>query len=137
MRYVDKRLAELRQEAPRPFKARPEKPDTRPLRDSLVKAQEGSCPICLETLPAKPNLDHCHATGYIRAVLCHHCNIGLGHFRDDPERLERAAEYVRRHAAQASVKGFRVAATPGSGGKGPITRLLEQLNSVVPAQHGG
>ncbi len=131
MRYVEKRLAELGPRPNKPADSKPDKLDLGPLRDSLIKRQKGNCPICLGPLLTKTNLDHCHNTGYIRAVLCHNCNVGLGHFKDDPERLERAAKYVRRHARDASDKGFIVAATPGSGGKGPITRLLEQLNSVA------
>jgi hypothetical protein len=30
-------------------------------------------------------------------VLCTGCNIGLGGFRDDPERMLKAIEYLRHH----------------------------------------
>jgi hypothetical protein len=29
-------------------------------------------------------------------MLCNHCNRGLGHFRDDPELMEFAAQYIRK-----------------------------------------
>lgn len=39
-------------------------------------------------------LDHNHATGAMRGWLCHHCNAGIGHFKDDPALLARAIGYV-------------------------------------------
>lgn len=42
--------------------------------------------------------DHCHAKGHARGWLCDGCNKGLGSFRDDPERLIKAAAYLKRYA---------------------------------------
>ena len=44
---------------------------------------------------ARLHMDHNHKTRKARKFLCGPCNKGLGHFRDDPELLERAAEYLR------------------------------------------
>ena len=40
------------------------------------------------------HLDHCHTSGRIRGVLCASCNKGLGHFKDDPDLVKRAAHYI-------------------------------------------
>lgn len=60
---------------------------------NLLAAQGGVCPIC-ELPPERAHIDHNHDTGQVRGILCHNCNIGLGHFRDDMERLIRATSYL-------------------------------------------
>ncbi len=61
--------------------------------DILVLNQEGRCAICEEASP-RLDVDHCHRTGAVRSLLCHLCNRGLGLFRDDPQLLIRAVEYL-------------------------------------------
>lgn len=39
-------------------------------------------------------IDHCHAKGHVRGVICRRCNLGIGHFDDDPARLLAASEYL-------------------------------------------
>ena len=62
--------------------------------DQLV-ALDGDveCLICGEPATC---VDHCHATGAVRGVLCKPCNTGLGHFRDNTESLARAIQYLQR-----------------------------------------
>lgn len=47
-----------------------------PVRAKLLSAQKYKCPLCQGSMKAgkKPALDHDHATGYIRDVLCLNCN---------------------------------------------------------------
>lgn len=42
-------------------------------------------------------LDHDHETGSFRGWLCHGCNAGVGHFRDDPDLLGRAIAYLEKY----------------------------------------
>jgi ferric-dicitrate binding protein FerR (iron transport regulator) len=63
----------------------------------LLREQDGKCAICrVSESRRKLDLDHDHATGMVRGLLCNSCNLGLGKFGDDPVRLEAAAEYLRR-----------------------------------------
>jgi hypothetical protein len=64
----------------------------------MLSDQEGVCAICFQTNPGGDRLavDHDHATGEVRGLLCHNCNIGLGNFHDDHQALQRAVEYLRR-----------------------------------------
>lgn len=61
-------------------------------RDAMIKEQFGICPICLE--PGPKHVDHDHDTGKVRGVLCFSCNAALGQFKDRPDVLRRAAEYL-------------------------------------------
>lgn len=71
---------------------------------TLFNKQGGKCAICDSILKQRntatdralnTHVDHCHTTGKVRGILCGGCNIGLGHFKDDPERLLKAANYLR------------------------------------------
>lgn len=64
---------------------------------TLLDAQGGKCKICGTSDPGgklKWHTDHCHNSNTIRGILCHRCNVGVGHFKDNPELLRRAAEYL-------------------------------------------
>ncbi len=63
--------------------------------DALLAAQSGRCAICMVPFSdTQPYVDHDHATGEIRGLLCNSCNNGLGRFKDDPSRLRNAAAYL-------------------------------------------
>lgn len=66
--------------------------------DQMVVEQRGQCLICDQVpsgLHGRLHVDHCHDSGKVRGLLCHGCNVSLGHMRDDPARLESAAAYLR------------------------------------------
>lgn len=68
--------------------------------DAIVVAQDDRCAICRKEWGEGkgPGVDHDHETGLVRGMLCHKCNIAIGHFDDDPERMRAAAEYIEQHA---------------------------------------
>lgn len=60
--------------------------------DRMLAVQKGRCAICEEETGL--HVDHCHAKGSVRGLLCVRCNRGLGYFKDKPELLKRAASYL-------------------------------------------
>lgn len=50
---------------------------TRIQYDDMVRVQAGRCASC-ETTKHKLNVDHDHATGEVRALLCNYCNTMEG-----------------------------------------------------------
>ena len=65
--------------------------------DAMFAAQDGRCALCRSNEPGRHwTVDHDHTSGAVRGILCWHCNVGLGHFRDDAATLIAAADYVMR-----------------------------------------
>jgi hypothetical protein len=74
-----------------------------------IAAQAGRCEICGADMHLTGEifkagsrrigicLDHCHATGTVRGLLCPSCNKALGYFKDDPVRMRAAADYIERY----------------------------------------
>lgn len=64
-------------------------------RDALFAKQGFKCAICgCGDMKRRWELDHCHATGVVRGILCPGCNLMLGHAKDRPEILTAAAVYL-------------------------------------------
>lgn len=64
--------------------------------EAMQKAQGGKCYICQQKQEKKLAVDHCHKTNEVRGLLCHHCNSGLGYFRDSIQALKKAAIYLQK-----------------------------------------
>ena len=65
--------------------------------DRLLADQGGMCAICDASENYKGRrfaIDHCHDTGAVRGLLCDNCNRGLGLFKDNTDRLDKAIEYL-------------------------------------------
>lgn len=76
--------------------------------NKLLEDQNGVCAICY-----KPEIflsrngflknmavDHCHKTGKVRGLLCHHCNTGIGNLNDSIELLKEAIVYLEKHEGE-------------------------------------
>lgn len=74
---------------------------------AILDDQGGVCAICGKlNLVERSNtgdvkhlaVDHDHADGVVRGLLCQNCNLGIGSFFDQPLLLRKAAEYLEAHA---------------------------------------
>ena len=65
----------------------------------MAALQEHRCAICREEHRAARSLhmDHCHATGKARALLCGRCNQTLGRVKDDPAILQAMLDYLNKY----------------------------------------
>ena len=72
---------------------------------AMFESQIGLCAICNEPQQGITKdgetrflcVDHCHATGKVRELLCVKCNTGIGQFKDNPEILKQAIKYLKKH----------------------------------------
>lgn len=81
--------------------------------EQMVIDQSSCCYLCGDQLdfeaPRKVHMDHDHGCcprgkscgECIRGLACEDCNHGIGHFRDDPSRMRRAADELE--AAQKRI----------------------------------
>ena len=65
----------------------------------MQATQEHECAICNDACSTGKDLavDHDHATGLVRGLLCARCNRALGGFRDNLWLISRALEYLLRN----------------------------------------
>lgn len=80
--------------------------------EAMLEQQDGSCAICKTHWTKCPSakrtryekmflqhlyVDHDHASGAVRGLLCNNCNTGIALFAEEPARLRDAINYVIRH----------------------------------------
>lgn len=65
----------------------------------MLSKQDSRCAICYDYLDdmRQPHIDHDHDTMQVRGILCRHCNLMLGHARDNPQNLIKALTYLRKY----------------------------------------
>ncbi len=68
---------------------------------TLYKKQHGLCAICgddeTNSHHGRLAIDHKQNPHKLRGLLCSHCNLGLGHFKDRADLLEQGARYLRKY----------------------------------------
>lgn len=66
--------------------------------DAMLAAQGGRCAACRTDQPggrwARFSVDHDHATGLVRGLLCLRCNRAVGLMLDDPVTARAIASYL-------------------------------------------
>lgn len=71
--------------------------------EAMLEAQGGVCAICKEKPKgSRLSVDHVHGTDQVRGLLCNLCNPALGLFKDNPDRLKRAIEYLERGGSRSA-----------------------------------
>lgn len=66
----------------------------------MFNEQKGKCHICKihqSKLTKILHVDHNHATNKIRGLLCAHCNLAIGMFKDDKKLLSNAIKYLNKY----------------------------------------
>lgn len=62
--------------------------------ERLKANQGGLCAVCCTR--GASQVDHDHATGKVRGILCLHCNAGLGALKDDVRLVYQAIDYLSK-----------------------------------------
>lgn len=101
--------------------------------ETALAAHKGVCECCGATRAGNRDwhVDHDHATGRIRGVLCHNCNVGIGQLGDTLAGVLKAAQYLMkglRNELGFLVHGHASAVVPDGGDR---FRLAEELADRV------
>ncbi|MCO5997109.1 endonuclease VII domain-containing protein [Actinoallomurus rhizosphaericola] len=112
--------------------------------EELAQRHGDVCLICLRRRAL--HVDHDHATGEVRGMLCFTCNGALGQFKDDALVMRRAVDYLegrlvepvqprraarRSKGAAKSRRHYRLMQKYGIGAD-EVERLVERQGGVCP-----
>lgn len=114
---------------------------------ALSKRHGDLCMVCLHRRPL--HVDHDHATGEVRGMLCFSCNGALGQFKDDAAVMRQAVDYLegrlvepyrprwrprasrRPEGGAKSRRHYRLTGKYGIGAD-EVERLVERQGGVCP-----
>ncbi len=68
--------------------------------NEILAAQNYVCAVCKRDEPranSKLAVDHCHATGKVRGLLCTKCNTAIGLLDDSPGLAMELLNYMKKH----------------------------------------
>lgn len=65
--------------------------------EAMRESQGGCCAICGRNTK-RLFVDHCHAKGHVRGLLCQTCNTFLGWYEKKADTILRFQAYVEQHA---------------------------------------
>lgn len=67
--------------------------------DKILESQNNACAIC-KTPQSDLNyslaVDHCHDTNKVRGLLCRHCNLAIGYFKDNINVIQNSIYYLEK-----------------------------------------
>lgn len=63
--------------------------------ERIGEQQGWRCAVCGWQGERRLVVDHCHKSKSVRGLLCQHCNLALGHFRDSVPAMRAAIEYLQ------------------------------------------
>jgi hypothetical protein len=68
-------------------------------KQKMFDEQKGLCAICTRPFRSLKSscVDHSHATGRVRKLLCKPCNTYLGVIKENPKVAARLIEYIEGH----------------------------------------
>ncbi len=71
----------------------------------MFRSQNGACAICNNPkllTKRRMHIDHDHTTGKVRGLLCHNCNLVLGHAKDSAKILMSAVVYLYKQGTNGA-----------------------------------
>ena len=98
--------------------------------EAMLERQRGACAICKKSDEALC-VDHCHACGKVRGLLCAKCNSALGFCNDSPEHLLAAVAYLQAARVEEQARSMPAIAS----GKPDEPREHTGECSIADARH--
>ena len=105
---------------------------------AAMEQQGGLCANC-DKPPAKGkklHVDHCHATGHVRELLCHHCNTAIGLLKDDPELCPQDCSLSAEAPAGEADAALEGLAARHAAYVRALERVLVVMSKAPSPQHG-